>query len=62
MLRAPFAGRVGALCSTYVLEQLGTSNHRFGFDEFAARYERHFGVEPTLDAMRRRVEALRATS
>ena len=56
------AGRVGALCSTYVLEQLGTSNHRFGFDEFAERYERHFGSEPALDAMRRRVEALAASS
>jgi adenosine kinase len=56
------AGRVGALCATYVLEQLGTSNHRFGFDEFAGRYERSFGPEPGLSAIRRRVEARMARS
>lgn len=51
------AGKVGALCSTYVLEQIGTSNHRFGIDEFTSRYERSFGAEPELAALRSQVEA-----
>lgn len=42
------SGRVGALCSTYVLEQMGTSNHRFTLDEFIERYTRTFGPEPAL--------------
>ncbi|MCL4831726.1 MAG: carbohydrate kinase family protein [Caldilineaceae bacterium] len=44
-------GRVGALCSTYVLEQVGTSNHRFTLGEFAERYEAAFGPEPMLKKM-----------
>lgn len=56
-LPLPVAGRVGALCSTYVLEQLGTSNHRFAYGEFADRYRRTFGEEPRLEALRRRAEA-----
>lgn len=36
-------GRVGALCATYVLEQFGTTNHRFTQEEFALRYEEAFG-------------------
>ncbi len=42
------SGRVGALCSTYVLEQVGTSNHRFTLDEFIQRYQATFGPEPRL--------------
>ncbi|RME63749.1 MAG: carbohydrate kinase family protein, partial [Caldilineae bacterium] len=42
-------GRVGALCSAYVLEEEGTSNHRFTQAEFVARYERTFGPEPRLN-------------
>ncbi len=42
------SGRVGALCSTYVLEQVGTSNHRFTLDEFIQRYRATFGPEPRL--------------
>ena len=36
-------GRVGALCATYVLEQVGTTNHTFTPHEFALRYEQAFG-------------------
>ena len=36
-------GRVGALCATYVLEQVGTTNHRFTPQQFAERYEQAFG-------------------
>lgn len=46
-------GRVGALCSTYVLEQIGTSNHRFTLAEFVERYENAFGPEPALAKMAR---------
>ena len=35
-------GRVGALCATYVLEQVGTTNHRFTMPEFVRRYEEAF--------------------
>lgn len=41
-------GRVGALCSTYILEQVGTSSHSFSLAEFIARYEANFGKEPGL--------------
>jgi adenosine kinase len=44
-------GRVGALCSTYVLEQVGTSSHRFNLPEFIARYAENFGPEPRLSAL-----------
>ena len=42
------AGRVGALCSTYALENIGTTSHHFTPDEFAIRYAEYFGAEPTL--------------
>lgn len=42
------AGRVGALCSTYALEHIGTTTHRFTPAEFATRYEQVFGPEPRL--------------
>ncbi len=41
-------GRVGALCSTYALEHIGTTAHRFTLPEFAARYADMFGAEPAL--------------
>jgi adenosine kinase len=50
------AGRVGALCSTYVLEEIGTANHWFDFDSFRGRYEDAFGGEPLLDRLADRVE------
>ena len=47
------AGRVGALCSTYALENIGTTSHRFTQDEFAARYTEYFGAEPVLAELQR---------
>ena len=41
-------GRVGALCSTYALENIGTTTHRFSPAEFAARYAAYFGEQPAL--------------
>ena len=35
------AARMGALCSTYVIEQLGTQQHRFTPTEFVARFRQH---------------------
>lgn len=51
------AGRIGALCSVYVLEQMGTANHHFGIDEFSERYEKNFGQEPGLEKIRGRLKA-----
>lgn len=36
------AGQVGALCATYVLEQVGTQNHRFTIPEFIERFRTHY--------------------
>ncbi len=45
------AGRVGALCATYVLENLGTQAHSFTRAEFVARYRQHFDDEGALDIL-----------
>lgn len=45
------AGRMGALAATYVLEQLGTQNHRFTPAEFVGRYRQHFDDEGALDIL-----------
>lgn len=45
------SGTVGALCATYVLEQVGTQSHRFALPEFIARYRRHFDDEGLLDSL-----------
>lgn len=45
------AGRMGALASTYVLEQVGTQSHHFTPTEFVNRYRRHFDDEGALDAL-----------
>lgn len=45
------AGRMGALASTYVLEQMGTQNHYFTPSEFVARYREHFDDSGALDAL-----------
>lgn len=37
-------GRMGALCSAYVVEQKGTQQHHFTMDEFVKRYEENFGA------------------
>jgi adenosine kinase len=47
-LALPVCGRVGALCSAYVLEQMGTNAHYFTVDAFIARYAGEFGPEPAL--------------
>jgi len=44
-------GRVGALCSAYALENIGTTTHRFLPEEFSRRYAQFFGAEPTLAAL-----------
>ena len=36
-------GRIGSVAATYALEHLGGSSHAYAFDEFASRYEEHFG-------------------
>lgn len=41
-------GRIGALCSTYALENVGTTTHRFSKDTFIERYTGFFGAEPAL--------------
>ena len=40
------SAQVGSVAATYALEHLGGTSHAYTFEEFAARYERHFG---TLD-------------
>jgi adenosine kinase len=37
------SGRLGSVAATYALEHLGGSSHAYTFEEFAARYEEHFG-------------------
>lgn len=48
----PVCGRVGALSSTYALEHVGTTSHRFTVEEFITRYEQIFGSEPALQRLR----------
>jgi len=36
--------RLGAVAATYALEHLGGQSHAFTWDEFAARYARHYGA------------------
>ncbi|HSM55945.1 MAG TPA: carbohydrate kinase family protein [Candidatus Sulfomarinibacteraceae bacterium] len=44
-------GRMGALAATYVLENMGTQNHRYTPAEFVARYRQHFDDEGALDVL-----------
>jgi adenosine kinase len=37
-------GRLGSVAATYALEHLGGSNHAYTWEEFGARYEKHFGA------------------
>lgn len=46
-------GRIGALCSSYALENIGTTTHRFTIDAFIDRYTTFFGAEPALDQIKR---------
>ena len=45
------AGQMGALCATYVLEQVGTQNHRFTVQEFITRFRTHFDDRGELDKL-----------
>lgn len=45
------AGEVGALCATYVLEQVGTQNHHFTIPEFIERFRTRFDDEGLLDEL-----------
>lgn len=45
------AGRMGALSSTYVLENIGTQRHHFTPVEFVDRYRQHFDDEGALDVL-----------
>ena len=38
------SAQVGSVAATYALEHLGGTSHAYTFEEFAARYERHFGA------------------
>jgi adenosine kinase len=40
------AGRVASLAATYVVEQIGTIEHRYTLDEFAERYRETYGEPP----------------
>jgi len=42
------AARLGSVAATYALEHLGGSSHAYTFDEFAARYQQHFGPLSSL--------------
>jgi adenosine kinase len=37
------SGQLGSVAAAYALEHLGGTSHSYGIDEFAARYEEHFG-------------------
>ena len=45
------AGRMGALASTYVLENIGTQNHHFTPAEFVERYRQHDDDAGVLDIL-----------
>jgi adenosine kinase len=45
------AGRMGALASTYVLENMGTQNHHFTPAQFVARYRQHDDDQGALDIL-----------
>ena len=46
----PTCGRLGSVAAAYALEHLGGSSHAYTFDEFATRYEAHFGALGSLGA------------
>jgi adenosine kinase len=43
-----FAARIGAVSSSYCVEQYGTQLHKFDAETFRARYEAAFGPMPVL--------------
>jgi adenosine kinase len=44
-MRAPYevCARIGSVSAAYALEHLGGTSHAYTFEEFAARYAKHFG-------------------
>ena len=44
-------GRMGALCATYVLENLGPQSHCFTKETFIERFREHFDDEGMLDSL-----------
>ncbi len=44
-------GQMGAVCAAYVLEQVGTQNHRYTRAEFIARFRKHFDDAGRLDCL-----------
>ena len=47
----PTAARMGALASTYVLENMGTQGHCFTPQSFVARFRTHFDDDGALDSL-----------
>jgi adenosine kinase len=45
------AGQVGALCATFVLENVGTQSHKFTMAEFIERFRTHFDDQGLLDTL-----------
>ena len=45
------SGRMGSLAATYVLEQMGTQNHRYSRQDFVTRYRQHFDDDGALDVL-----------
>lgn len=41
-------GKAGSLCSSYALENMGTTTHQFDIPTFSTRYAQVFGAEPVL--------------
>jgi len=39
----PVCAQLGAVAATYALEHMGGQSHAYSWDEFAARYESHYG-------------------
>ncbi len=40
--------QLGTVAATYALEHLGGTSHAYSYEEFAARYEQHFGALTTV--------------
>ena len=45
------SGEIGALCATYVLEQVGTQSHHFTPEEFVKRFRTQFDDAGLLDTL-----------
>ena len=45
------AGRMGALASTYVLENVGTQGHHYTCEDFVSRFRQHYDDKSLLDQL-----------